>query len=463
MSDDQSQRPNTIVSDAFDRVMFDTYKTASRVIKEQTHKSIEAECLTEDVFNSMFKSKPEFMAESPQLQRELIEQMHRLPEYKDLRSTTIMDDVASAMASAKLAPDMVERLVQIQKQRQEQQKQQQGQGQPKGKGNQQIQQKDDGQGIPDSMKSSIRAQIRAGMKQAQEQIDQWHELAHGWGINPGELQRLPLKEKLELVKSLLASSKLRQIAELAGRLKNIANAALAMTPTHGNDELVDITQGDNIARLLPSELLKLKRQPTLFMKDLAERKLLQYNLRGEQPQGKGPIVMCVDVSGSMAGSREVWAKAVMLAYAHICDRQNRPFAVILFDTRVVWCKVYESGKLDLKEKMELAGLSMRGGGTAYMPPIKKAFEVIKGLPKMVRSDIVFITDGDCGLTPQDIAWVKSQKDESGVRFQAVGVGGTRDYYGTLEKVANDLVFIDDSGEIEHIRDVMQKTLTQKVS
>lgn len=447
--DDEQQRPNSIVSDAFDRVMFDTFKQTSTVIQEQAKKSLAAECLTEDVFNSFFKSKPEFQAEAPQLQRELIESMQQLPEYKDLRSETVHDDISSALASAKLAPDLVSRLVQIEQKRQEQQK-----NNPDGKPD---------PGIPGDLKSEIRAQMRKGLNNAQEQIDNWSECVTGWGIKPGELQKLPLKEKLELVKNLLSTAKFRQIAELAGRLRNIANASMAMTPTHGNDELVDITQGDNISRILPTELLKLKRTPALFMKDLLERKLLQYNLRGEEPQGRGPIVVCVDISGSMQGQREIWAKAVMLALAHICDRQNRAFAVVTFDTQVRHHKVYESGKLELKEKIDLAMIHMKGGGTAFMPPLKKGFEIVSKVGKMNKADIIFVTDGECGLDDKDLATVKALKAQYFTRILGVGIGNSAVAHGDdLAEFSDDLVFISDTGDIEFTREIFTKTVAKRV-
>ncbi len=452
MSDEQ-QRPNAIISDAFDRVMFDTFKNTSSVIQEQSKKSLEAECITEDVFNSFFKSHPQFQADSPQLQRELIEQMQQLPEYKDLRTETIHDDVSSAMASAKLAPDLVQRLVQIEEKRKEQQKNNPNGGKPN----------PNDQGIPDNMKSEIRAQIRKDLTQAQEQVDNWNETMTGWGIKPGELQKLPLKEKLELVKSLLSTAKFRQIAELAGRLKNIANASMAMTPTHGNDELVDITQGDNIARLLPTELIKLKRTPALFMKDLCERKLLQYNLRGEEPQGRGPIVVCVDISGSMQGQREIWAKAVMLALAHICDRQNRAFAVVTFDTQVRHHKVYESGKLELKEKLDLAAIHMKGGGTAFMPPLKKGFEIVAGIGKMKKADIIFVTDGECGIDDGNLKQIKNLKAQYFTRILGVGIGNSsQSYADSLGEFSDDLVFISDTGDVEFMKELFTKAVSRKV-
>lgn len=448
------ERPNVVVSDAFDRVMFEGFKQTSKVIKDQTAKSVEADCITEDVFNSFFKATPQFSAEGPKLQKDLVEQMQKLPEYKDLRTETTLDDIASAMASAKLAPDLVNRLVEIQEKRQQQKQ--------KGNGKGPIQQKDTNDGIPDDMKSEIRAQIRKDLKQAQDQIDQWNETALGWGITPGELQKMPIKEKLELVKNLLSTSKFRQIAELAGRLKNIANSSMATVPTHGNDEIVDITQGDNIARLLPTELIKLKKTPALFMKDLAERKLLQYNLRGEEPQGKGPIVVCVDISGSMAGQREVWAKAVMLALAHITDRQNRAFAVITFDTQCRHTQVYKSGKLTLKEKMDLAAMHMQGGGTAFMPPLNKAFQILSEYPEMKRSDVIFITDGECGVSEKDLTRIKDLKKATSARVLGIEVGSNGNVGETLEALSDDLVLIDDTGEIEHFRDIANKTLTKKV-
>ena len=55
---------------------------------------------------------------------------------------------------------------------------------------------------------------------------------------------------------------------------------------------------------------------------------MQYELKGTEKQGKGPIVVCVDNSGSMSGDRETWSIVVALALLEIATMPKREFACI---------------------------------------------------------------------------------------------------------------------------------------
>jgi hypothetical protein len=65
--------------------------------------------------------------------------------------------------------------------------------------------------------------------------------------------------------------------------------------------------GGDLARILPSEMLRFLDPLTedKAMLDLIEGRMLQYEIRGKQKKGKGPIVICIDSSGSMDGSPEI--------------------------------------------------------------------------------------------------------------------------------------------------------------
>ena len=73
-----------------------------------------------------------------------------------------------------------------------------------------------------------------------------------------------------------------------------------------------VERGNELGRLIPAELVAL-HHPGLradFKRRLLEGEVLQYRLREDEQKGKGPMVVCIDVSSSMQGDKEQWAKAV---------------------------------------------------------------------------------------------------------------------------------------------------------
>ena len=104
------------------------------------------------------------------------------------------------------------------------------------------------------MLPGIRQAFRGALKQAQDKADEWQEVAAAWGINSGELSTVPPEERMEMAEKLMHSAKLRGIADMVGRFKNIVNSASATTLVHGSDEIVDVCMGSDISRMFPSQL-----------------------------------------------------------------------------------------------------------------------------------------------------------------------------------------------------------------
>jgi hypothetical protein len=101
-----------------------------------------------------------------------------------------------------------------------------------------------------------------------------------------------------------------------------------------SEEILEVERGDALERLLPPELLSLSH-PLLrkdFQRRFLDQELLQYSLRGVEEKGKGPMVVCLDGSSSMAGDKEIWSKAVALTLLEIARRQRRPFRSICFSS-----------------------------------------------------------------------------------------------------------------------------------
>src|SRR4029077_15252746 len=66
------------------------------------------------------------------------------------------------------------------------------------------------------------------------------------------------------------------------------------------------------------------------LRRLVERQCMMRDMRSSEPVGKGPIVVSVDESGSMAGDKAHTAKALALAMAWVARMQKRWCALVAY-------------------------------------------------------------------------------------------------------------------------------------
>ena len=438
-----------VQKDALDRLAFDGISSAS-ALSEQIASDSDA---VEDTFAAFYKSQVATEG-GDSLRKQLLDQMLALPEYQHLHQATQLDDIASALASAEFSQTLIEQIQKVEEQRQDGDD---GDGQP-GDG--------DGQGSGQSLEEilgekgmgALRATLRRSLEQAEQKTEDWADAAAGWGIDPGSLSDLSGPDRIALVEELMGSPKLKNISALIGRFKNVVNAASTMVYSHGQDELVDITTGRDLHLLLPTEMVKLQSNPLLFYADYVEGRLLQYNLRGEEPQGKGPIIVALDVSGSMSGWREQYARALTMALVSIAVKEKRAFSVIFFDSQVHDVKVWQKGSaVTLTERLAIVNRRSDGGGTDFVPPLKAAIEIRQQVNAELKpADLVFITDGDCRLPEEFEAEFSAIKKASDLRVYGFAVGSPRTltFCDSVYQIANE-------GQIEEVKDMVRKTMTRK--
>lgn len=264
-------------------------------------------------------------------------------------------------------------------------------------------------------RGELRRMEMKSLELAQE-IERVARDSHDFGLEFGQAGRLSAGERLELGRHLARNRKLGELARLVGRFKQDARALRSKTLERGVAEAYDVERGAELGRLIPSELLALLH-PALkrdFGRRLLEGELLQYRLRAEEQKGKGPMVVCVDVSSSMAGDKELWAKAVCLTLMDIARRQRRLFRAVLFSSGPQSLKVLDLNserryQPELPRVIELAEY-FPGGGTDFQQPLDAAVELIAH-KRLKRADIVIITDGESQVAPQWLAELRRRKEE----------------------------------------------------
>ncbi|MEA2624696.1 MAG: hypothetical protein QOD06_741 [Candidatus Binatota bacterium] len=233
-----------------------------------------------------------------------------------------------------------------------------------------------------------------------QSFDDATEEAESWGRGLGARGNGSAGQSLELGRRLARNPKLRKLARLLGQMREQALALRHRLLERSTAEVYEVGAGSDLSRLLPQELLAL-RNPLLrrdWRRRFLEGELLQYRLRGEDERGRGPMVVCLDVSSSMAGDKEIWSKAVALTLLDVARRERRRFRAILFSSADTGLRTFDlnrgepwtasvGGALDLAEYFP-------GGGTDFERPLDAAVECLSE-SRFRKGDVVLITDGEC--------------------------------------------------------------------
>lgn len=159
-------------------------------------------------------------------------------------------------------------------------------------------------------------------------------------------------------------------------------------------ETSDLARGAEAARAAPSELaLRAPGSPNvakkLFRARLAERSLLGYELRGWRPRAparalrseirrpagdRGPLLLCLDTSGSMQGDREALSKACAIAVVRLAARTNRDAMLYAFGDRNELAEIaLTPAAKALPQLLSFLERSF-GGGTDVDAPLKACME-----------------------------------------------------------------------------------------
>jgi uncharacterized protein with von Willebrand factor type A (vWA) domain len=266
--------------------------------------------------------------------------------------------------------------------------------------------------------------VAAQLERALAALESARDDAEQWSTQFGGGHQSSPAAQLELGHQLARNPKLKRMAQLVGRMRESARALRRTLYERANAEVFAVGQGADLSRLLPPELLSL-RHPVLrrdFRRRLLDGELLVYALRAREQRGRGPMVVCLDGSSSMAGDKEIWAKAVTLTLLDIASRQRRRFRSICFSSAETPLQVLElnARQRSAPELSQIFALAeyFPGGGTDFQKPLDAALGCLCA-DRGRRGDIVFITDGECRVDPD---WLHAfQREKARLGFSVFSV------------------------------------------
>ncbi|MEU4891163.1 VWA domain-containing protein [Streptomyces sp. NPDC044780] len=314
----------------------------------------------------------------------------------------------------------------------------------------------------------IRAATRNAAVKAAEAVRQEAALMRAWGVAPGELERLPFDQRARLAERL-RTGRLAQWAELIGRFRQMADGERARKVENATGELVGVTLGDDLSRVIPSELasLGLPAMRAVFAARYAAGELMLYDSQGEQTTGQGAVIACVDTSHSMyeAGpggvTREAWAKACALALLDQARHAGRDFVGILFSAadKIQVFRFPADRPAGIDRTLDFAETFL-GGGTSYQAPLTAAGALLEeefNDTARARGDIVMITDDECGVTEEWMRGWNDAKRRLGFRVFGVAIGAPRaaGAGSVLEALCDNLRSIEDLTDVHAAADLFR--------
>jgi len=244
----------------------------------------------------------------------------------------------------------------------------------------------------DAKGADIRSALRVALAEAKATSDQLGEGLVGLGAGDGT----SAVERRALANRIALSASLKRMLALAGRMRISARKRQASKKSNSPQEIVSVETGGDLSRLVPSELAMIagERTRTLAFARMLERNAVQYSLEGKDPQERGPIVVCVDESGSMEGERNECAKAVMLAMIEIAIKQKRALGVVHFSSSCVPFVLYEPhlGAPSPSVLMDHAEMFLNRG-TNIEAAITSGIQLMQG-KSLRRASLVLLTDAE---------------------------------------------------------------------
>ena len=207
-------------------------------------------------------------------------------------------------------------------------------------------------------------------------------------------------------------------------------------PSPPFEDIEGVTSGNRIMDMLPTEFSYFSDPDTeiLFYQRFASKQLQQFssfpkeknkNLQTTSVDTKGPIILCIDTSGSMCGKPMDFAKWLVVKVYDIAKNESRPLYIINFSDR---CRTIDlSGENGREELMNFLKDCISGGtsGNEMMQEILLQLEsdTYKYADSLIVSDFEFAS-----LKPE-LSKKVEEAQQKGARFYGLFVNtiGNRMY------------------------------------
>lgn len=195
-------------------------------------------------------------------------------------------------------------------------------------------------------------------------------------------------------------------------------------------DIEGITVGNDLSALLPIELATMADEQLegLFAYRFATRRLQTFQYKSNlmkraqkvqmaRARQKGPMIVCMDTSGSMQGPPERIAHSLVIKLLQVALAQDRDLLLITFATSAKTFDVRRN-RLSLLDYMR----QECGGSTDGTEMLRSAFRLIMSDPRYGSADLLLISDFKFPLVDAPLLRELQQLQDEGTRLYALQIG-----------------------------------------
>ncbi len=274
-----------------------------------------------------------------------------------------------------------------------------------------------------------------------------------WDLSEGTFETSGFEILDTYAKLLENDESLKELADLFGKqsraqisyekeLRDKVVIKSSWQPKHAyKGEINGLRYSNDISAVLPSEL-SLMNNPAankLFQLKFAQKQLLSYDYQRmeeeqeeskekeettvEKKEPKGPIIICVDTSGSMHGTPENIAKTITFALSKIAIEEESKCYLISFSTSIETLDLTDFSANPIGKLVQFLRMSFHGG-TDATPALKHAVKMLSE-NEWKNADVLMISDFVMQTLDNDIKTQieSAQKDNTNFHSLVIGSSG----------------------------------------
>lgn len=278
-----------------------------------------------------------------------------------------------------------------------------------------------------------------------------NDLGRLWDLSEGVFKTSGFEILNQFAKLLEQDESLQELAKVLGRQsraqasfekelrdKVVVNTEWNPKPAY-RGEINGLRYSNDISSVLPAELALLRNPATkkLFQLKFAQKQLLSFDYQNDVPESvsrteseevsvekkepKGPIIICVDTSGSMHGMPENIAKTITFALSKIAIEEERKCYLISFSTGIETLDLSDFKKGESLQKLVHFLEMSFNGGTDASPALQHAVEMLQ-TDGYKNADVLMISDFVMGNLPSNLVDSINAEKEKNTEFYSLVIG-----------------------------------------
>lgn len=258
-----------------------------------------------------------------------------------------------------------------------------------------------------------------------------------WGLMGGQWNTLVFEHQLRVVDLQKKYPQLEQIANRMGRIADEESDERMPVSIGGNmkmehaakSDILGVALGKDISLMLPLEMAQSSDDDLydLFLYKYATRCLQTFHHKSEMLKPsrrvaprparlRGPMIVCADRSGSMAGLPEELTNSLMMKLLLIAERQHRDLFLVSFSV--------EARPIDVvRERTALLEFFRQrsAGGTNAAQMLQQVFALLAG-GRYSSADVLWVTDFSIPLCSAEQRKQLLQYRRQGTKFYGLKIG-----------------------------------------